>query len=108
MLHSGLRDPRPEARARSVGLACRGGSLWALEAVVSNRQASPEPDLHRTLSLLSQLGFTVLACILGGFGLGLYLDNLLGSFPVLLIVFLLAGIGCGFWRAYVLIMRVSR
>ena len=50
----------------------------------------------------------MMACILGGFGLGLYLDRLLGTpFPILLILFLLAGIGCGFWRAYVAIMRVA-
>lgn len=64
--------------------------------------------MHRTLALVSQLGFTMLGCILGGFGLGLLLDKHLGTFPAFLIVFLLAGIAAGFWRAYVLIMRVTR
>ena len=65
-------------------------------------------DLHRTLTLLSQLSFTMLACIFSGFGAGLFLDKALGSFPFLLIVFLLAGIVGGFWRVYILIMRVIR
>ena len=74
-----------------------------MSKVPSNRD-----DLGRTLALVSQLGFVVLACILGGFGLGLYLDRLFGTFPVLLIVFLLAGIAGGFWRAYVLAMKATQ
>ena len=57
---------------------------------------------------MSQLGFTMLGCILGGFGLGFLLDKHLGTFPVFLILFLLVGIAAGFWRAYALIMRVTR
>ncbi len=73
-----------------------------------SKEPSNRDDLGRTLAIVSQLGFVVLACILGGFGLGLYLDRLLGTFPVLLIVCLVAGIAGGFWRAYVLIMKATR
>ncbi len=58
--------------------------------------------------LMSQLGLTVLACILAGFGLGVFLDSRLDTFPIFLILFLLAGIAAGFWRAYLLIMRAIR
>jgi len=62
-------------------------------------------ELSRTLSLLTQLGFTVAACIVGGFALGLFLDRTTKTYPLFLIVFLLIGVATGFWRAYALIMR---
>lgn len=80
--------------------------LWGTDGAVS--ASNDDPDLHRTLVLMSQLGFTMLGCILGGFGLGFLLDKHLGTFPVFLILFLLVGIAAGFWRAYALIMRVTR
>jgi len=57
---------------------------------------------------LNQVGLTVLACILAGFGLGLFVDSRLGTSPLFVILFLIVGIAGGFWRAYVLIMRVTR
>ena len=84
------------------------GRLLGLQITVSKPKTGYGPELHQILSLVSQLGFIMMACILGGFGIGLYLDRLLGTLPLLLILFMLAGIGCGFWRAYVLIMRVVR
>ena len=75
---------------------------------VPRSSRSPEPDLHRTLMLVSQLGFTMLVSILAGFGLGFYLDRSFGTFPLFLVVFLLAGIACGFWRVYRLVMRAMR
>ena len=71
-------------------------------------RAQGDHDLHRTMALLSQLGFMVLACIMAGFGLGLYIDDWLDTFPVFLILLLIAGIAGGFWRAYVMIMRTLR
>ena len=71
-------------------------------------RAKGDHDLHRTMALLSQLGFMLLASILAGFGLGLYIDQRLGTFPLFLILLLIAGIGGGFWRAYVMIMRTLR
>jgi len=65
-----------------------------------------DAELANTLALLSQLGFTAIACILGGFALGLFLDRAAGTYPLFLILFLLIGIGMAFWRAYALIMRV--
>ena len=75
---------------------------------MSSPKASPDHDLHRTLMLLNQVGLTVLACILAGFGLGLFVDSRLGTSPLFVILFLIVGIAGGFWRAYVLIMRVTR
>jgi len=65
-----------------------------------------DAELAKTLALMSQLGFTVVACILGGFASGLVLDRAVGTYPLFLIMFLLIGIGVAFWRAYALIMRV--
>lgn len=75
---------------------------------VSPPKESPDRDLHRTLMLLNQLGFTVLVCILAGFGLGLFLDSRLGTSPLFVILCLIVGIAGGFWRAYSLIMRAIR
>ncbi len=75
---------------------------------MADKRPPSDPDVHRTLALLGQLSFIMLGCILGGFGLGLYLDRALDTFPFLLTVGLIAGIAAGFWRAYVLIMRLTR
>ena len=53
-------------------------------------------ELVRALSLFSQIGFTIAACVLVGVFLGRFLDNLLGTRPWLLLVFSLLGAGAAF------------
>ena len=53
-------------------------------------------DMIKALSLLSQIGLTVAACILVGVFLGRFLDGLLGTSPWLLILFSFLGVGAAF------------
>ena len=48
------------------------------------------------LSLLTQIGITIVACIGVGIFIGWYLDRLLGTTPWLLLVFTLLGIAAAF------------
>jgi F0F1-type ATP synthase assembly protein I len=58
-----------------------------------------------TLALVTQLGFIMAACVLGGLLGGMYLDRRLDTAPVLTIVLLLAGVGGGMVSIYRLVMR---
>jgi F0F1-type ATP synthase assembly protein I len=58
-----------------------------------------------TLALISQLGLIMVACVLGGFLGGRYLDGALGTTPVLTIVLLLTGVGGGMVAIYRLVMK---
>jgi len=62
-------------------------------------------DVLTTLVLVGQLGFIMVGAILAGFLVGNYLDDWLGTRPVLTIVLLLAGIGGGMAAVYRLVMR---
>ena len=53
-------------------------------------------ELLQSLSIVSQIGFTIVACIIAGVFFGRFLDNLLGTSPWLLIVFSLFGMGAAF------------
>jgi len=67
------------------------------------------PDRQKIFkSFLSTLGigWVVVAAILGGLLLGHFLDQRLDSSPVFLIIFLLVGIGAGFYGAYKQIMKL--
>jgi ATP synthase protein I len=48
------------------------------------------------MSVLSQIGITIIACIGVGIFLGWFLDDLLGTSPWLLIVFTFLGIAAAF------------
>ena len=50
----------------------------------------------KSLALLSQVGITIVACVLIGVFLGRFLDWLLGTTPWLLIVFSLFGVAAAF------------
>ena len=58
-----------------------------------------------TLAMVTQLGFIMVACILAGFLLGLYLDRELGTDPVFTIALLLGGVAGGMVAAYRMIMQ---
>ena len=46
----------------------------------------------RAMGLMSQIGLTVVACIVVGIFIGRFLDNFFGTSPWLLIVFTLLGV----------------
>ena len=53
-------------------------------------------EMLRSLSMVSQLGLTVAACIIIGVLLGRWLDNLLDTSPWLLLLFSLLGVVAAF------------
>jgi len=57
-------------------------------------------ELIKGLAMLSQMGITVVVCILIGVLLGRFLDGLLGTEPWLLFVFSLLGIAAAFKAVY--------
>jgi len=48
-------------------------------------------QVMKALALFTQLGLSMAACIIGGLLLGRFLDGLLGTSPLLLIIFILVG-----------------
>ena len=70
---------------------------------MKKKQSPPEPPKKngfkaplQAFALVSQLGFTMAACIIVGFFIGRWLDNLLGTSPWLLLVFTIIGVGASF------------
>ena len=49
-------------------------------------------EIIRGLSILTSLGFTMVTCILAGLWIGKFLDNLMGTSPWMLLIFLIFGI----------------
>lgn len=75
----------------------------------------PEPakqddraQTFRTLGLVGQLGWWMVALILAGFAAGYHLDQWLDTGPLFMLLLLLLGIAGGFWKAYRLIMKHIR
>lgn len=58
-----------------------------------------------TLALVSQLGFIMAACVLGGLFGGMFLDRHFRTTPVLTVVLLLVGVGGGMVSIYRMVMR---
>jgi len=61
-----------------------------------NNNKQQRNEFARALSVLSQIGITIIACIAVGIFLGWYLDSLLGTSPWLLIIFTFLGIAAAF------------
>ncbi len=57
---------------------------------------------------LSSIGLTLVFSTFIGFGLGLYLDKILGTKPVLMIVFLILGIISGFVNLFRVAFKISK
>ena len=68
--------------------------------VMSGDNKKQRGEFVRGLSLLSQIGITVLICVAMGILLGRFLDNKLGTSPWLLLVFTLLGSGAAFKSIY--------
>jgi len=65
-------------------------------------------EIFYYLGLVTQLGLTVVCSILIGFSLGYFLDKKLGAGGLILVLFILIGVGAGFFSAYRLIMHKER
>jgi F0F1-type ATP synthase assembly protein I len=78
-----------------------------LDAALRGRMKPPEDSgqILATLALISQLGFIMVACVLGGFLGGRYLDDALGTKRLFTVVLLLCGIGGGMVVIYRLVMK---
>ena len=50
----------------------------------------------RMLSLVTNIGLTTVACVLVGIFLGRFIDRLLGTTPLFLIILLILGVGAAF------------
>lgn len=57
------------------------------------------------LTLVTELGLVMAACILIGLGIGIYIDGKFNTKPFGILVFMLVGIFAAFANAYVMIMR---
>ena len=71
-----------------------------------NEDRKNNRELLRNLYMISQLGVTMVACLFIGFFLGRYLDDLLGTSPVMLIIFSLMGIGAAFRAIYQIVRKI--
>lgn len=62
---------------------------------IDEKQKRKEDDnrqIMKAFGLFTQLGVTMVSCILIGFFLGLFLDKLIGTAPLFMIIFLLMGV----------------
>ena len=57
------------------------------------------------MSLITELGLTMVGTIGVGFAIGYVIDSKSDKFPVFTITFLILGIFSGFWSVYKLIMK---
>ena len=56
----------------------------------------------------AQVGVTLFANIFVGFLLGRFLDKILGTSPLLILVFMVLGVVSGFWSIYKQISHIGR
>ena len=52
------------------------------------------------------IGFYIGGCIVGGVVLGLWLDSVFHTTPILLLVFLILGLVAGFWGVYQMLVPI--
>ena len=62
-------------------------------------------EIMAAMALFTHIGLTMVVCIVGCIWLGIFLDDLLGTGPVLLFVFIALGVASAFWSAYKLIIK---
>jgi ATP synthase protein I len=69
------------------------------------KQINEKRELTRALSFLSQIGVTVVACLLIGVFAGKFLDEWLGTSPWLVLIFSMLGAGAAFKALFELSKR---
>ena len=78
------------------------------ELMPNNEDKKHNRELLRGLYMISQIGFTIAACVVVGVLLGRFLDSVLNTTPLLLIIFSLLGAGAGFKAIYELVKSKSK
>ena len=68
-----------------------------------NEDKNHNRELLRGLYTISQIGFTIAACLIIGVFIGRFLDGILGTSPFLLLVFSVFGAGAGLKAIYELV-----
>ena len=62
-------------------------------------------DLGRALGLITQIGISMLVPILLCLGIGVFLDRVFGTSPVLMFIFIVLGVAAGFRSVYMLVAQ---
>ena len=62
-------------------------------------------DLGRALGLITQIGISMLVPILLCLGIGVFLDRVFGTSPVLMFIFIVLGVAAGFRSVYALVAQ---
>ena len=62
----------------------------------SHNKKQQRKEIALAYSMFSQIGINIIVCVAIGLVLGRFLDNLLGTSPWLLIIFLFLGIAAAF------------
>ncbi|MGL4336379.1 MAG: AtpZ/AtpI family protein [Turicibacter sp.] len=62
----------------------------------------------KSLSLLSQVGISMIANIFVGLFIGKFLDQWLGTSPLFLLIFIFVGVGSGLKSVYTLIIKMDK
>ena len=66
---------------------------------------NPNTEIIKHLSMVTELGLTMICTIFVGFGIGFFIDKKTGHEPLCTIIFLLLGVISGFWTVYKMIMK---
>ena len=67
---------------------------------MKNGKNDEKRQIIKAFALLTQLGLTMAVCVLIGFGIGRFLDVLLGTSPVLMVIFVFIGAGAAIKAMY--------
>ena len=71
-----------------------------------------KPDERRqimnALAMFTHIGLTMAVCIGGCIWFGLFLDNMFGTRPVFLLIFIILGMASAFWAVYKMVIKVMK
>ena len=84
--------------------------MQVTESLVQSKMSKQSSVISamKSLSLLSQIGISMVANILVGLFIGKFLDELLNTSPLFLLLFVFVGVGSGIKSTYVLITKMNR
>ena len=72
---------------------------------VRQPQGEAAKEFFRSISLVTQIGLTMVITIGVGFAAGFYVDRWLDTSHIFLIVGILFGIGAAFWNVYRILLK---